>query len=186
MSPIELIAVLFGIACVVLTIRQHIACWSTGLVMVVLYIGIFFNAHLYSDMSLQIVYVFLQVYGWFHWVRGGSRENPLPVALLSKRARLGWTVVAICGTFLLGYSMRRWAGAALPYWDAFAAVLSLIAQWLLARKALESWLLWIVVDIVSIGIYSVKELYLTAGLYVLFLGLAITGLMAWRKDLARE
>jgi nicotinamide mononucleotide transporter len=82
--------------------------------------------------------------------------------------------------------MHRWAGAALPYWDAFAAVLSLIAQWLLARKALESWILWIVVDVVSIGIYSAKELYLTAGLYVIFLGLAITGLMAWRRDLARE
>lgn len=185
MTAIELIAVLFGIACVVLTIRQHVACWPTGLVMVILYIGIFFNARLYSDMGLQVVYVFLQIYGWIHWAKGGSRGNPLPVVLLSKRARLLWSIVAVAGTLVLGYSMHRWAGAALPYWDALTTVLSLIAQWLLARKALESWLLWITVDIVSIGIYSVKELYLTAGLYMIFFGLAIAGFISWRRNLVR-
>ena len=185
MTLIEVIAVLFGVACVVLTIRQHIVCWPTGLVMVVLYIWIFYQARLFSDMALQVVYIFMQVYGWVHWSRGGARDNPLPVARLSSRAKVAWGLVAVLGTVGLGYSMNRWAGAALPYWDAFTAVLSLIAQWFLARKILESWLLWITVDIVSIGIYFVKELYLTAGLYAVFLGLATIGLMTWRKEFTK-
>ncbi len=183
MTLLEAIAVVFGIACVILTIRQHMACWPTGLVMVVLYIRIFYEARLFSDMALQVVYIFLQVYGWWHWARGGSRDNPLPVSLLTSKARAGWALAAIIGTVVLGYSMNRWAGAALPYWDAAAAVLSLIAQWFLARKVLESWIVWITVDVLSIGIYGVKELYLTMGLYVVFLGLAISGLLAWKKQL---
>ena len=185
MSPIEAIAVVFGIACVILTIRQHMACWPTVLVMVVLYIWIFYEAKLFSDMALQVVYIFLQIYGWHHWACGGSRDNPLPVTLLSWKARSGWIIAAVIGSCALGYGMQRWAGAALPYWDATAAVLSLIAQWFLARKVIESWSLWITVDILSIGIYGVKGLYLTMGLYVDFLGLATGGLLAWNKELRR-
>jgi nicotinamide mononucleotide transporter len=183
MSILEAIAVVFGISCVILTIRQHMACWPTGLIMVVLYIWIFYEAKLFSDMALQVVYIFLQIYGWHHWASGGSRENPLPVSLLGWKARAGWLVAAAIGASALGYGMHRWAGAALPYWDAAAAVLSLIAQWFLARKVLESWILWIAVDLLSIGIYGVKGLYLTMGLYVVFLGLAIGGLFAWKKEL---
>lgn len=183
MTLIEAIAVAFGIACVVLTIRQHMACWPTGLVMVVLYIGIFYEARLFSDMALQVVYIFLQIYGWYHWASGGSRDNPLPVTLLTGKARAGWALVALVGAMTLGYSMHRWAGASLPYWDAAAAVMSLIAQWFLARKVLESWIVWIAVDVLSIGIYVAKELYLTMALYVVFLGLAISGLLTWKKQL---
>lgn len=181
MSWVEAIAVVFGIASVVLTIRQHMACWPTGIVMVVLYTGIFYEARLFSDMGLQVIYVFLQIYGWIHWAKGGARDNPLPVTLLSTRSRVTWLILAVFATLGLGYSMHRWAGAALPYWDASATVLSLIAQWFLARKILESWVLWIAVDVLSIGIYFVKELYLTTGLYVIFLGLAISGLLAWKR-----
>ncbi|MBN8709815.1 MAG: aminotransferase [Verrucomicrobia bacterium 61-8] len=182
MSLLELTAVIFGIICVVLTIKQHIACWPTGLVMVILYIWIFYEARLFSDVALQVVYIFLQIYGWYHWAKGGNRDNPLPVTLLSWKARLAWGLVALLGTLVLGYSMNRWAAASLPYWDATAAVLSLIAQWFLARKLLESWVVWIAVDVLSIGIYGVKGLYLTMGLYFLFLGLATAGLLAWRKE----
>jgi nicotinamide mononucleotide transporter len=185
MTLIEAIAVFLGIVCVVLTIRQHMACWPTGLVMVVLYVWIFYQARLFSDMALQVIYIFMQVYGWIHWSRGGRRDNTLPIVRLSSRETVVWTEVAILGTVGLGYGMNRWAGAALPYWDAFAAVLSLIAQWFLARKILESWVLWIVVDVVSIGIYTAKALYLTMGLYVVFLGLAAIGLRTWRKEFAK-
>ncbi len=185
MTIIEAIAVIFGIACVILTIRQHIACWPTGLVMVVLYIQIFYEARLYSEMALQIIYIFLQIYGWWHWARGGSRDNPLPVVRLGSFAKMGWFLVAATGTVILGYSMNRWAAADLAYWDAAVAVMSLIAQWFLARKILESWLVWIVVDVLSIGIYGVKGLYLTMGLYVIFLGLAICGFLAWRKQISQ-
>lgn len=183
MSTLELIAVLFGLACVVLTIRQHIACWPTGLVMVTLYIVIFREAKLYSDMLLQVIYVFLQMYGWWAWLSGGPDRSPLVVTRVPTRQLVPWLVTCLAGTVAIGWSMNTYTKAAMPYIDAFAAVASLIAQWLMGRKRLESWLLWIVVDIVSIGMYLAKELYLTAGLYLLFLVLAVMGYVTWEKTL---
>ena len=183
MPTIELTATLFGLACVVLTIRQHIACWPTGLVMVVLYIHIFHEARLYSDMGLQVIYVFLQLYGWYHWVYGGRTRNALPVSRMSQRSIALWLAAAAAGTMSLGFVMDRYTDASLAYWDATTTVLSLIAQYLMARKLVESWLFWIVVDILAIGIYLVKDLHLTAGLYAVFLVLATIGFFAWLQSL---
>ena len=183
MSLIELTAVAFGLACVVLTIYQSIWCWPTGLVMVGLYIVIFFEAKLYSDMALQVVYVGLQVYGWHQWLRGGPRESALPVTRLSGRALAGWTAAGLGGAGVLGLVMSRATDASLPYWDALTTSLSLVAQWLMARKRLESWLFWIVVDVVAVGVYVAKDLRPTAGLYAVFLVLATIGLLTWIKSL---
>jgi len=183
-SPIEITAAAFGAACVWLTVRQNIWCWPTGLVMVALYILIFYEAKLYSDMGLQVIYVVLQIYGWRHWLRGGPRhEDDLPVTGLSGPGRAAWAATALAGTAALGYATANWTDAALPYPDAFITALSLVAQWLMARKVWESWLGWITVDLVAIPVYASKSLYLTAGLYTLFLALATAGLLAWRKDL---
>jgi nicotinamide mononucleotide transporter len=183
-SLIEAVAAGFGLACVWLTVRQNLWCWPTGLVMVALYILIFFDARLYADMGLQVIYVFLQIYGWWHWLRGGPRQrDDLPVTGLSAAARGVWLLVALAGTGLIGYATSRWTDAALPYPDAFITSLSLVAQWLMARKVWESWLAWITVDLVAVPVFASKGLYLTAGLYTLFLALAISGLIAWRKSL---
>jgi nicotinamide mononucleotide transporter len=183
MNPVELAATIFGLACVWLTVRQNIWCWPTGLVMVALYIYVFFGAKLYSDMGLQVVYVFMQLYGWYHWVHGADDDNePLSVTRLSS-ARFAMTVAAgAFGIGGLGLAMDTYTDADLAYWDAATTVLSLIAQWLLAKKVLESWAFWIVVDVLAIGVYTTKELYLTSGLYAVFLGLAVAGLVAWLKS----
>lgn len=187
MSPLEATAAAFGLACVWLTVRRSIWCWPTGLVMVVLYIVIFFETKLYSDMALQVIYVFLQLYGWWHWLRGGPRQqDDLPVAGLSTRARRGWAATVLTASAALGYGTATWTDAALPYPDAFITVLSLAAQWLLARKVWESWVGWITVDLVAIPVYASKALYLTAGLYALFLVLATAGLVAWRRSLPAD
>ncbi len=183
MTTIEAIASLFGLLCVWLTVRQNIWCWPVGLVMVSLYIWIFYQAKLYSDMGLQVVYVALQIYGWMHWLRGGPRDSTLPITRLDRGRVVLWIVVAGIGTALLGSGMARWTDASVPYWDAATTVLSLVAQYLLARKVLENWPFWITVDVLAIGIYTVKELYITAGLYVVFLGLASWGWIAWTKSL---
>ncbi len=182
MTAIEAIAAVFGVLCVVLTIRQNIWCWPTGLVMVILYIYIFADAKLYADTGLQVIYVVLSIYGWVHWCRGGNRENPLPVTTLSGRARAAWLAVALIGTAALGAMLDNLTDAALPYPDAFIASLSLVAQWLMARKKLESWIAWITVDTVAIAVFAAKELYITSGLYALFLGLAIAGYLEWKKS----
>jgi len=182
MSLVEIVATAFGLLCVWLTVRQNIWCWPTGLVMVTLYIYIFYGVRLYSDMGLQVIYVFLQIYGWVHWARGGTKEKKLPVTRISRTEALFWVVTAAAAVAALGWVMKHKAGAALPYWDAVTTVLSLVAQYLMARKLLESWLVWITVDVLSIGIYNVKGLHLTAGLYAVFLGLATAGFFAWRRS----
>jgi nicotinamide mononucleotide transporter len=180
MSWIEVAAALMGLLSVGLTIRQSIWCWPTGLVMVTLYIFVFYDAKLYSDMLLQVVYIFMQLYGWYYWMRGQASQ-PAMITTLSFPARLMWSVATAFGTGMLGYVMGQHTDAAVPYWDATTTVLSLVAQWLLGRKVLENWILWILVDVFSIGIYVHRELYLTAGLYVVFLGMAASGMWAWTR-----
>ncbi len=187
MSPVEAVAAAFGLSCVWLTVRRSIWCWPSGLVMVVLYVHIFHQAKLYADMALQVVYVFLQLYGWWHWLHGGPRDGAaLPVSGLAPARRAAWCAAVLAGSAVLGHATATWTDAALPYPDAFITVASLAAQWLLARKVWESWLGWVAVDLVAIPVYAAKELYLTAALYTLFLTLATAGLVAWRKSLPAD
>ncbi|MBN2431656.1 MAG: nicotinamide mononucleotide transporter [Acidobacteria bacterium] len=186
MSLLEAAATLFGFICVVLTIRQNIWCWPAGLVQVTLYIPVFYAARLYSDMLLHAIYVLMQFYGWYNWLYGGPERGLLPVAWLRPAGRLFWALAAVGGTVGLGTSMDRWFGADLPYWDAATTVLSLMAQWLMAKKIMESWLMWITVDILAVGIYYYKALYLTCGLYAVFLVLATLGFLEWRRSYCRQ
>jgi len=183
MTWIEAIAVVFGVLAVWFTVRQNIWCWPLGLVQVALYIHIFYQVRLYSDLILHVIYVGLGVYGWWCWRNGADGRPRLPVSLLPMTQRLAWPTTIILITVGLGYFMDRNTDASLPYGDAFTTVASLCAQWLMTRKRLESWLGWIAVDVVAIGIYLQKELFLTAGLYALFLGLAVAGFASWRREL---
>jgi nicotinamide mononucleotide transporter len=185
-QPIEIVAVLLGLACVWLTVRRHIACWPTGLAMVLLYIVIFYRAKLYSDMLLQVAYVFLQLYGWHAWLRGGPDSTPLVVSRLPVWQAGAWIVAGALAAALLGATMRYYTDASFPLVDAVATVASLIAQWLMGRKVLESWLVWIFVDIVSVGLYLAKELYPTAALYAIFLGLAAWGWFEWESAWTKQ
>ena len=150
--------------------------------MVTCYIFVFYEAKLYSDMGLQVIFIFLQLYGWWAWLYAGPEKTELPVSRLSFLGHVFWLVVIGAGTTILGYVMATNTDAALPYPDAFITAASLVAQWLLGRKILESWVVWIVVDLVSIGVFFVKELYPTTGLYIIFLSLACCGLWAWRRQ----
>lgn len=182
MSLIEIVAVIFGFLCVFFTIRENIWCWPTGLIQVSLYIFIFFDAKLYSDVILHIIYVFMNIYGWYFWLHGGKNRNEAKVTGLSQ-AWLLLTLALTTATILaLGYFMASRTDASFPYGDAFTTAFSLTAQWLMSRKKLESWYFWIAVDCVAIYIYAVKGLYLTAGLYTAFFFMAIAGLLRWLKS----
>jgi nicotinamide mononucleotide transporter len=182
MNWLEVVAVVFGLACVALTVRQNVWCWPTGLVQVALYVFIFYQARLYSDLLLHIFYIGLQIYGWYHWTRGRRNEAALPVSTLTRRMLLLACLGAVAGAIGWGGAMAHCTDAAAPYADAFVASASLVAQYLLARKKLENWYFWIVVDVVAIAVYWSRELRLTAGLYAVFLGLCIAGLVAWRRS----
>lgn len=183
MNLIEAIAVLFGVACVALTVRQNIWCWPTGLVQVVLYIYVFHSARLYSDMILHVIYVGLQAYGWYHWVHGGRRIGErLPVTRLTPTHFVLFLLGSVALAWVWGTLMSRYTNAARAYLDAYVAAASLVAQYLMARKKLESWIVWVIVDVIAICVFWSRGLKLTAGLYALFLVLCIIGFIEWRKS----
>jgi nicotinamide mononucleotide transporter len=179
----EIIGTILGLVSVWLTVRQNIWCWPTGLMMVALYAVVFFQAKLYADAGLQVVYFALQIYGWHEWLRGGKARGRLNVTRIRLRLGVVLVVIAAWATAAMGYLLATRTDAALPYWDSTATVLSLIAQWMLARKIIENWLVWITVDLLSIGIYAAKALYPTMALYAAFLALAALGWIEWRKSL---
>ena len=184
MNLAEAVAVVFGAAAVALTIRQSLWCWPLGLVQVALYVYVFYQARLYSDMVLHVIYVVLQVYGWYRW-RSGERGSALPVSYLSLTERAGWSMAIALAASVWGEAMLRYTDAAAPRADAFIAAASLAAQYLLAIKKLENWIVWIVVDVVAIAVYWSRDLRLTSGLYGVFLGLCVLGLVEWRKAYER-
>ena len=179
--PIEIIAVCLGIVNITLLVRRSIWNYPFGIMMVTLYAFIFFEAKLYSDMLLQGFFFTLQAYGWWFWLQGMPPEGGIRVQTLNNRARAIYGLASVVGVATLGSVMMRYTDASLPYWDATTTVLSMAAQLMLARKCLENWVLWIVVDVLAIGIYYVKGLYPTMVLYTIFLVIASIGYWNWRK-----
>ncbi|MBF4473478.1 MULTISPECIES: nicotinamide riboside transporter PnuC [Flavobacterium] len=183
-TALEILGTIFGFLAVYFTIRQNILCWYFGLIQVTLYCFIFYTSKLYSDMILHIIYIFLQIYGWYNWKYGGSNESTLRVTLLTNVTF--WISLTVTAAFFLGYTMQTKTDASYPYEDAFITVASLAAQYLMIKKILHSWLFWIVVDVVAIGVYFYKDLYFTAVLYLLFLIMAVIGYLEWRKAYNEE
>ena len=179
-----MVGVASGAVAVWLTVRENVWCWPIGIVNVLLSAIVFAQAKLYADAGLQLVYVALCLYGWYAWLHGGADRGALAVARTPGFAKVALAGGGIAFAAGLGFLLHRHTDAALPYWDASTASFSLAAQWMQTRKWIESWLVWIVVDVVYVGIYVVKGLFLMAGLYAAFLVLAVAGLVAWRKSLA--
>lgn len=181
MSNIELIAALLGAIAVWLVVQRSIWNFPIGILMVILYAWIFYEAKLYSDMLLQGVFVVMQALGWYAWSTGDkSADERIAVRSLSPQQWMYTGGIQVAGTLSLGYAMSH-TDASLPYIDAFAAVQSILAQWWLNKRYLENWILWIAVDEVYLIIYSYKGLYYTTALYALFLVLAVMGYLEWRK-----
>lgn len=183
-SCLELVAVIFGIVSVYLSTRENILSWPTAIVNVSLFFFLFFKAGLYSDTGLQVVYLVLSIYGWYQWLYGGAGHSTLSVSRASRRT---WSILIVIGVVtwvLLSTITSRLPGTALPRLDAATTTISLIAQWMMTRKLLENWLLWVGVDVVYVGMFIYKGLYLTAFNYAVYLVIAAMGYFAWRRSLA--
>jgi nicotinamide mononucleotide transporter len=180
-SGIEAGAFILGVLNVLLLVKRSIWNYPFGIAMVLLYALVFYEAKLYSDALLQIFFFVVQIYGWFHWVRARGEAGEIRVELLSNRARVLILLASASAILAWGAMMRAWTDASYPYWDATVAMLSVVAQILLARRYLENWALWVLVDLLSIGLYAAKGLWLTLILYVVFLGLATWGLVQWHR-----
>ncbi|HUR58985.1 MAG TPA: nicotinamide riboside transporter PnuC [Opitutaceae bacterium] len=187
MSTWEIIGTLLGLIGVALIIRQKIWGWPVGLAQVAVSAWVFYAAKLYSDVVLQGLFFVVQGYGWWHWRHAGTTTPaPLAVTRLGVRAIGGWILAGALASAAWGEFMRRNTDAALPHWDAFIFVFSTIAQWLQARKRLENWAGWMIVNVVAMGVYWAKELRLYAALYLIFFGMAVAGHLAWRRALQAE
>ena len=185
MSPIEIAAFVLGVANVTLVVRRSLWNYPFGLAMVTLYAWVFFEAKLYSDALLQGFFFAVQLYGWVNWARSKADAGEVRVGRLGASERAAWLGGIVVGTFAWGAAMHRFTDAALPWWDAAVAITSVAAQILLSRRRIENWVLWIAVDLMAIGLYAAKDLWLTALLYVIFLALSVWGLFDWRRAEAR-
>lgn len=183
MTLIELIAVVTTLAAVYLTARQVIWCWPLAMVSVTLYAIVFYDARLYADMGLQAIYFALAIYGWWAWLHGGEDHGELRVTRMSWPKRIGLTVIGAITGAALGMVLSKFTNASLPFMDSTLTSFSIIGQWMQTRKILEAWVLWIAVDVVYVGMFIFKELYLTAGLYAVFLYLAALGFISWRRSM---
>lgn len=182
MQHIEWIAAVAGAVSVYLSARQNIWSWPTAIVNVSLYTFIFFRSGLFSDMGLQVVYLVLSIYGWYQWLHGGAQRTRLEVSRASARVWLVSGLAAVVFWLALARSTSTLPGVSLPYLDAGLTTLSLVAQWMMTRKILENWILWIIADIVYVPMYLYKGLQVTAGLYAVFLVLAVSGFVQWRRS----
>ena len=182
MNSIEIVAAVFGVISVFLSVRQNIWSWPTAIVNVGLYIIVFYESKLYADTGLQVVYVVLNAYGWYHWLYGGKNRTELPVSRTPARLGAGLVALGVAGTAVLGTLLARNTDAALPYVDSMTTSTSLIAQWMMTRKLLENWIIWVAVDVIYIGMYVYKSLYVTAILYLIFLILSAMGYLEWRRS----
>ncbi len=183
LSVTELIATVAGFVCLILLVRQSIWNFPFAIVQVVLSGYVFYGQRLYSDVILQVFFVILNVYGWIHWLRPGRTETVLPVTRMSAAAIVRWSVVTLVATAAWGAFAKYQLNAAAPFLDGFILVGSLVAQWLTARKKLESWWLWILVDFVAVPLYASRGLYFLAALFATFIVLCLLGLREWRQSI---
>ena len=181
----ETLGFVTGGACVYLVVKENVWNFPVGIANNVFFLALFAGARLYGDAALQIVYVALGLQGWYLWLRGGRGRTALAVTRAPRRMLAGVAVFVVAGTAALTPALRA-AGDSAPLLDALTTALSLAAQYLLNRKAVENWLLWITADVLYIYLYLARGLQPTAVLYFVFLCLCVAGLRNWLRTLARR
>jgi nicotinamide mononucleotide transporter len=180
----EKLAVVLNLTYVVLAIFQSVLCWLAGLFGAVASLVVFLHARFYAGTALQVFYMALMVYGWYQWRHGGEKGGTLAVSRTPRRWLLGLAAAGLASSAVLGLVLKHGThDAALPFWDAATTSFSLVAQFMTTRKWLESWLVWIGVDVVYTGMLLSQELGWMTALYVAYLVLAVLGYHEWRRSL---
>lgn len=177
---LEVFSFVSGAVCVWLTVKENVWNFPISLANVVAFAFVFFNARLFADAGLQVVFFVLTAAGWYMWLYGGEGHTELHIARVGTCEASIVVIATALATFGLTLYLRR-VGDAAPFLDAFTTAISLAAQWLLNRKHLENWYGWIIVDVIYIPLYAWKGLELTAILYVVFLVMATMGLLEWQR-----
>ncbi|MDX9880521.1 MAG: nicotinamide riboside transporter PnuC [Prolixibacteraceae bacterium] len=185
---IEVLGAILGFLYIIFSIRQNILTWLTGLVTSALYIYVFFVAKFYADMALQVYYVVISIYGWYHWVKGASDgvKTNLPVTRLKLKTGLVLAISSVILYVFIFFILKNYTDSPVPHGDALTTALSIVATWMLARKIIEHWLIWIFVDALSMGLYIYKSLWPTAILFFVYTVMAYIGYIQWKKEIQQD
>lgn len=185
---IELSGAILGLAYIFFSIRQNILTWPTGLLTSALYIIVFYQSGFYADMGLQVYYVVISIYGWYYWLRGKkpADESKIPVRTTRAILWLKLTGITFMIYIIILYILLNFTDSSVPYMDCLTTALSITATWMLARKYIEHWLIWIFVDLFSAGLYIYKNLWPTVILFLVYTFMAWWGYREWKKDLKIE
>jgi nicotinamide mononucleotide transporter len=181
---IEILGAITGLIYLLFSIKQNIWLWPWGIITSLLYVFVFYRSKFYADMSLQVYYLGISIYGWYFWLAGRKKEGKsnVPVIRASGKEWSVFIIITILFTLISGYGLDNYTDSPLPYWDAFTTAGSIVATWMLARKYLEHWLFWIVIDAVSLGTYVYKGLYPTVILFSVYTCMAAIGYFQWKKE----
>jgi len=181
----EPIGTLLGFVIVWCLIRQNLWAWPLGVAYVAVSVSVLFEARLYANLVLHVLaFLPMNLYGWYYWLFGGAEgRDELPVTRSGFRLIAIVTAIWLAGSALLGALFAATTDAVLPYWDNGLLVGSVVAMWLTARKKIENWIFWFVIDVVSVGVYWTQGLTLYAALYFVYLGMAVAGWLAWKNSM---
>jgi nicotinamide mononucleotide transporter len=183
MSLWELSAVVLALAYLVLAIREHIACWLAAILSTCIYIMLMFRAHLYMESALQVFYVAMAVYGWYSWAHGERPGQELQVSSWPPGRHVLPLLLILVAALASGTLLTAYTNASKPYLDSMVTWAAIFSTWMVARKIIQNWHYWFIIDSISVYLYVSRGLYLTALLFVVYLVLIVIGWRQWRKSL---
>lgn len=181
-SLLELIAVVFAILYLVLAVKENILCWAAAIVSTVIFLFIFWDVKLYMESGLQIYYLGMAAFGWRQWSRADSDSYSLQISTWNVRQHLIALATIALLTFISGYFLNSGTDAKLPFLDSFTTWASVVTTFMVARKILENWIYWLVIDSISIYLYLDRELYFTALLFTVYIFIIFFGWFSWLKS----
>ena len=186
---IEIFGVISALVYVYLQIKLRWGMWIVGMVASLVYVYVFFTAKFYADAGLNVYYALASIYGMWCWRKGGAGNNSaetIPISRITFRQGIVYAIITTALFALMRFVLARYTDSPVPTGDAFITALSIVGTYMLAKKNLEQWHIWIVVNAVSVGLYFYKDLYPTAGLYIVYTILSFYGLWRWRRDMLAE
>ncbi len=192
-DTLEASGLVFGLLAVYFLIKENIWTWPAGITYILISFVIFWQQQLYGDFLLHVFFLILNIYGWYHWLYGSNENKKLLITKLNLKENIVYGLISLLGVGLFGYFLSHihliftnLTPASVPYWDAATTSLSVTAMWLTARKRIENWHYWLIVDVLAAAIYFYKGIYFYSLLYFIYIALAIAGYLQWKKIMSQQ
>lgn len=186
MKILDFLGSSLGLIDTLLLVRASVLAWPFGILAICINIVLYFEVKLYADIGLQIVYLISSIYGWCYWLYGNNDKKPIAITHITWSMSLSLLIIGMIGVFLTDEILILYTPSTTPLWDSTTAILSLIAQWLVCRKIIENWLLWLLIDSLYAGLYYYKGLPFHTMEHTIYLVIAVVGYIVWKKKMDKE